>query len=580
MSKTPNYDIAVKKILDQLTPGERVCALTGEKWIMTDEEIGWYRKFNVPPSKLSPLARMKTLYGYFIVFDIWYNRHFENGKPIISNIHPSTEISVLPDNEWFAKDFSEINLKVVLNSSFFNQLYKLSRLVPRAAGYNFVPPKNSLAFLSFGDQDSFFVLASNSTRCTSCTNVYHAEDSAECAMTYSVKKSCNILHSDRIYNSAFVRESYDCLNCYFVFDCRNCEYCFGATNQRHKKYLWFNEQLTENEWQKRFSEISLLSFEKRECLEKQFHELVSAAVWPQNFNNGDENSTGEYLNKTIDSKDCYYISTPGCRNLDHVTYGLTDAPSHDVYLGSGIMASSDSYYSIGISNSSKINFALSINSECFNCEYCESCYNCENCFGCVGLRHKKFCLLNTQYTEEEYWKVLDELKCAMLSRGEYGELPPVNFSTQVCQTSGLGVAYGASDAECLLFGAKDIKPSDDGAEGSSLDPSFFHLVSEIPDLIEDKEKVAKITWWDEKMKRRFSYLLPELEIYKQLKIAPPRKHPTRRITDLYREMNMPIFFETECQKCQKIISTAKNQAYPNRKIYCHDCYLKYLEENN
>jgi hypothetical protein len=580
MIKTPNYDEKIKKILDSLQSGERVCTLTGEKWLMDETEIGWYRKFNVPPSKLSPLARMKTLYSYFTVFDIWYNRHAETGKSIVSNIHPSTGIRVLPDCEWFARDFSEINLSVETNLPFFEQLYNISRLVPRAAGVNFVPPKNSIAFLSFGDQDSFFVLASNSTRCTSCTNVYRAEDSTESAMVTSLKKSCNVLHSDRIYNSAFVRESYDCLNCYFIFDCRNCEFCFGSTNQRHKKYLWFGEQLTKNDWEKRFNEIDLFSFETRDRLEKQFHELVATAVWPENFNVGEENSTGEYLNRTIDSRDCYYIATSGCRNLDHVTYGLTDPPSHDVYIGVGIMASANCYYSIGPSNAANINFSLSVNSSCINCEYCESCYNCENCFGCVGLQRKKFCILNKQYSEDEYWKVLDELKCSMLARGEYGEMPPASFSTQVCQTSGLGVAYGASDTECLLFGAKDIKPSDDGAEGAVLDPSLIRSVLEIPDCIRDKEKVAGTVWWDEKMKRRFSYLLPELEIYNHLKIAPPRKHPTRRISDLYREMNMPVFFETECQKCQKKILTAKNQAYPDRKIYCHACYLKYLEENN
>ena len=40
MSKTPNYDAKVKTILDTLEPGERTCELTGEKWEMTEEEIG------------------------------------------------------------------------------------------------------------------------------------------------------------------------------------------------------------------------------------------------------------------------------------------------------------------------------------------------------------------------------------------------------------------------------------------------------------------------------------------------------------------------------------------------------------
>tara|TARA_Y100000031_G_C8210687_1_gene380770 strand:+ start:1384 stop:1509 length:126 start_codon:yes stop_codon:yes gene_type:complete len=41
MDKTPNYDVKVKTILDALEPGERTCDLTGEKWVMDEEEISW-----------------------------------------------------------------------------------------------------------------------------------------------------------------------------------------------------------------------------------------------------------------------------------------------------------------------------------------------------------------------------------------------------------------------------------------------------------------------------------------------------------------------------------------------------------
>ncbi|MFH1142571.1 MAG: hypothetical protein V1695_02560, partial [Candidatus Uhrbacteria bacterium] len=108
MSKTPNYDKKVKEILDSLKPGERVCDLTGEKWNMDEREIGWYKKFNVPPSKYAPLNRMRLMHGYFVMWNIWYNKHTETGKPILSTIHPATGIRVLEDLEWYDRDFSEL----------------------------------------------------------------------------------------------------------------------------------------------------------------------------------------------------------------------------------------------------------------------------------------------------------------------------------------------------------------------------------------------------------------------------------------------------------------------------------------
>ena len=100
MSKTPNYDQKVKAILDDLTPGERTCSMTGEKWTMTEEEIGWYKKFNVPPSKVSPLTRWKHHGAWYVGYQYWYQRHPETRKPIICTVHPATGIKVLPDKEW------------------------------------------------------------------------------------------------------------------------------------------------------------------------------------------------------------------------------------------------------------------------------------------------------------------------------------------------------------------------------------------------------------------------------------------------------------------------------------------------
>ncbi len=66
MSKTPNFNLKIKAVLDATKPGERVCALTGEKWMMTEEEIGWYKKFHVPPSKYRPLTRWWICSGFFL----------------------------------------------------------------------------------------------------------------------------------------------------------------------------------------------------------------------------------------------------------------------------------------------------------------------------------------------------------------------------------------------------------------------------------------------------------------------------------------------------------------------------------
>ena len=50
-------------------------------------------------------------------------------------------------------------------------------------------------------------------------------------------------------------------------------------------------------------------------------------------------------------------------------------------------------------------------------EYCDQCVEIENCFGCVSLRKKKYCILNKQYSKEEYEvlkeKIISDMKEAL-----------------------------------------------------------------------------------------------------------------------------------------------------------------------
>ena len=48
--------------------------------------------------------------------------------------------------------------------------------------------------------------------------------------------------------------------------------------------------------------------------------------------------------------------------------------------------------------------------DCKDCTRCDDCYDCTDCMFCKGLIDKKYCILNIQFTEEEYFKKVDELK--------------------------------------------------------------------------------------------------------------------------------------------------------------------------
>ncbi len=577
MSKTPNYGAKIKDILDALMPGERIDRLTGEKWVMTDEEIDWYKKFNVPPPTVSLPTRWKQHGSWFVGYQFWYQKHPETGKPIVGTIHPATGLKMLPDTEWFTKDFTEKGIEYDPSAPFFAQFRALQVTVPAPAGRNHIEPKNSIAVVSQGDEDSYFVCACRSKRTYYAHVALDVEDSAEVFSGNNIQNSFNVVHSSRIHNCQFIRESRDCMNSAFLFDCRNCEFCFGATNKRNKKYLWWNEQLSKEEWEKRKAEVDLGSRRVMDEQRQKFYELIrNQGIWPENFNENITDSTGEYLTKTTNVHESYLCE--GGTNFYGCNFSYGDARDN-AFVGYPVW-STNCYYACSAGRSNLVKFShLSV--QCNDVEYCSFCYNCENCFGCVGLNRKKFCIFNKQYSEEEYWKRLDELKCAMLDRGEYGEFFPTQFSPSYYRDASCIHWFGGTDEEMIKIGVNDFDPESMEAIGQDLmDASKLHNVSELPDHIKDLgPEWINAPMFDAVTKRRYAIVAPEVELYKRQNIAPPVKHAVGRMRDLWTQANMGSFTDANCAKCGKSVRVAKNTGHPERRIYCQADYLQYLETN-
>jgi len=82
----------------------------------------------------------------------------------------------------------------------------------------------------------------------------------------------------------------------------------------------------------------------------------------------------------------------------------------DCYDGYGIGAQASLMYDIvdtGL-NESKVAFTIVVY-ESTNAYYCINCHACQDIFACIGLRNKQYCILNKQYTKEEYEKLVPQI---------------------------------------------------------------------------------------------------------------------------------------------------------------------------
>ncbi|MFH1404715.1 MAG: hypothetical protein ABIH21_01295 [Patescibacteria group bacterium] len=575
MSKTPNFDLKIKPILDSLQPGERTCRFTGKKWFMSQEEISWYKKFNVPPSTIEPITRLNYLNAYNTGLAFFWKPNVKTGKPILSAVHPDSPIQVLPDTEWMSEEVLLKGKELDTETSIMDQLWQLTITTPFNACRN-TNAQNSVAVGCLtGTTDSYIACASSVTRCYYAYAVGWSEDCVDIVNSMNSQRSYCISGSHNIADSQFIFESQACNNCSFLFDCWNCEYCFGATNKRNKKYLWFNEQLSEQDWKERYSKIDFSDHVVANEYLEQFYDLWNKdGIWYPFYGFGNDDSEGERVLNCTRCHECFwYANSTDC----YQSRFSANSENNMSCCGSG-WENSD-YMCTGATKGVNNRFCLaSVNMT--NCEYCVNCFDCEFCFACNGLKKKRYCILNKQFGEKQYWEIIDQLKCKMLDDKEYGEYFPGKFCPCGFQFSMGELYFGYSQDDLKMFGALEFDPK----RGQLLSPkgSEKSISSEqIPDKLDEinPDLFVGVPIYDKKIDRNYSVIKAEFEIYKNKRWPFPKKHFVTRLTNLIRHANSPLPIQYNCDSCQKEITTYKNFKFPERKIYCRECYLDYLEKH-
>ena len=572
MSHTPNFDAKVKTLLDVTTPGERVCPISGERWACEQEEIDWWGKFNVPARDVSPMKRRRWLTGFNLGLEMWWNKDAQTGEKILSYVHPDSKIQVVEDTRWHAEDWStRVSVEPDASKSFFEQMRVLNEGIPVPALRTYNPPINTVGAGLISVEDSFMVFAVLKTKRSAYGWLLDGmENCQDIFFGYTSTDSFYVNHVERLHNCRIVLQSQDCFNSSFLFDCRNCEYVFGGFNLRNRQYVWWGEQLSRGEWEQRAKELDLKSWKTfSENMDRFLKTLDGEAVWPENFNIQAEDSSGEYLVRCLRARHAFGVNDGTDFYNAQISHNGCERCAHS----SGFTASSDLYMVAGASSCSNMKFSSNCGTS-RNLEYCMQCYNCEDCFGCVGLNRKKFCLLNKQYDEDEYWRKLDEMKCAMLNRGEYGRYLPGDFSPAGIEFSTANF-FDYPERELEAIGAVHFDPS----VGAVQDASSMTDPETLPDHLDDCEAYVGKPLIDKGLDRAFAVRRDDYKFYKKLGLPFPRRHYIARVRSLARMANTFTSSEHTCANCSKSVIVANNLTFKNRRVYCYGCYLEYLEHH-
>jgi hypothetical protein len=480
--------------MDNIAPN---CVVCSTDFVIDERDLTYYEKREVPAPTLCPKCRLKKRLSFRNERKLHNRKSDLSGDAIVSNIRPDAPFPVYHVDEWHQQGFDVPEMDYDAEKSFFDQLYELWKVAPR------------MHKASAGNEDN----SEYSNHCGNCRNCYfifNSEEDEDCMYLRFGDKCTDCVDSTNILNSELCLECINVKNCYnvkFSDDCDNCSdsaflrNCRGMRNSmfcydmERQEYCLFNEKLGKEKYEEKMKEYGLDSYENLERCKKLWEDF--AAKWPKirHIILNSENCSGESIYNSRNSDDCYNVS-----DLEDCRYVLNSVGVKDSY----------DFYAYGMKT--ELNYECVTMAYCYDvkfcsylmhssfCEYCETCWKCENCFGCIGLKDKKFCILNKQYSEEEYFEMMAKIKGEMK---EYGEFFPEKFSL-----------FPYEDTL-----AQDYFPIEVPVAEMKEHPGVLH-VDQIPDVI--GEDISDKTYWCGVMNKPFKFQKNEIAFYKKMGVALPR----------------------------------------------------------
>jgi hypothetical protein len=339
---------------------------------------------------------------------------------------------------------------------------------------------------------------------------------------------------------------------------------------RNKQYQWFNERLDKVEYEKRLKEFSWT----REAIQSMQEKLLELRLGkPVKYYHGVQayNSSGDYLENTQrarmafncrDNKDTAYmqdawVRTEDCRDCTEIIVGQL------------------SYEVQGIDSPHRTIVARS----CFNtitdsC-YCDMCFGVRNCFGCFGLKKNEYCILNKQYSKEEYAQLKKKIIDHMKQAGEWGEYFPSSASPFAYNESMAQDYFPMERQEAITRGYSWYDRPATQYEATMTSDTLPNSISEATDDILNQTIRCKTQESEEEKKKNplcasaFRLIPLELMLYRKLGVpAPEYCFPCRRTTR-FKFRNPRRLNARQCQCEGKMAKGKSHITYQNTAVHFH-----------
>lgn len=497
----------------------------------------------------------------------YYQRRCSRCTKAVVSVHPEEQrYPIYCHKCWWGDGWNALSYGKEFDPrrGFLEQFFELRDAVPQVAMMNdngvtsenceytqdFAYGKNCyLVTASWQQQDCMYS--------TQCNHVKDVLDSFVIALDCELVYQC--LHGQHLYSCTYLDHCSNCKDCHFGFDLRGCSDCLCCAGLRQKRFYIFNQEYSEEAYRKKVAEYNCDSWSGTNNTLREFRKFLEKFPRRAVYQTNCDQCEGDSL------FNCRNFHGTGFINGEHCRYcWMGDGPIN-CYDVTNTGKPQWCYEGVTPDNSYMTHFTTWCWRDKYT-YYSDNCHSSENLLGCIALRRQKFCILNKQYSREDYERLAARILRQLQQSGQWGEFFPLANAPFAYNISRAADLYPLTQEQALATGLSWKQPD----HKQYAPPDYM-----IPDSINDiTDTILHHLLACHTCGRNYRILKQELDFYRKLLLPIPRECPDCRRKD--RESSYPLsgqLFPRACAQCRNEVLTVYR---PEEKseVLCEQCYLK------
>lgn len=554
---------------------KKECKNCGTEFVVTDDDKKFLdkisptfngKKYQIPSPTFCPDCRQQRRLCWRNERNLYKRKCDATGKEIIAHISDDKPFKVYDREYWLSDNWNPLDYgrDFDFSKTFSENFMALQKVVPRQAPQQQDPMENSMYCNHASNCKNCYFLF-DSDFCEDCLYVNvvnHCKDCTDCSLLSECELCYECINCKNSYNLKFSRNCVNCSDSLFLESCIGCRNCAFSTNLHNKEYFFANGKLSKEEYEKKITSLNLDEYKNLDHYLKYCEEFF--VKYPRRYIQGTQNQNvnGDYI---YNSRDIYRsFNIVDCWDVRYSELLFKAKDCSDV---SSFGEEIEEIYEVSTSglNSYSSAFSFGVIRSSNNIFYSDLTYSSNHCFGCVSLNRNEYCILNKQYTKNEYEQTVAKIVEHMIKTGEWGEFHHISHSPVAYNESVAFDFFPLSKEEALKKGFKwKDKEKKDYLPQKYVVP---------PTLGEVSDSILKEILACEDCGKNYKIVEMELDFYRKIHTPIPRKCPDCRHKARLQLKNPRKLWDRNCGKCSAKITTSFSPDRPEI-VYCEKCYLE------